>query len=123
MSNAVRLYPRRMLSLALVSALGTASPVLAAGPSQADLDASGQSADSWLMTNKSYDGHRYVNLGQINPGNVAQLKEVCTFDSGVAAPAQSTPVLYEGSCSFRRTDDGCPSTGRIARKSGATHGS
>ena len=100
MSNAVRLYPRRMLSLALVSALGTASPVLAAGPSQADLDASGQSADSWLMTNKSYDGHRYVNLGQINPGNVAQLKEVCTFDSGVAAPAQSTPVLYEGRIYF-----------------------
>jgi alcohol dehydrogenase (cytochrome c) len=49
---------------------------------------------------KSYDGHRYVNLGQINPGNVAQLKEVCTFDSGVAAPAQSTPVLYEGRIYF-----------------------
>jgi alcohol dehydrogenase (cytochrome c) len=48
------------------------------------------------MTNKSYDGHRFAMLDQIRPDNVAQLKEVCTFDSGVEAPAQSSPVLYEG---------------------------
>jgi alcohol dehydrogenase (cytochrome c) len=76
--------------------LAAATPGYAAGPTQKELDQSGQATDSWLMTNKSYDGHRYVNLRQINAGNAAALTEVCTFDSGVAAPAQSTPVLYDG---------------------------
>lgn len=67
-----------------------------AGPSQDDLDHAGMAIDSWLMTNKSYDGHRYVGLDQINVKNVAELKEVCTFDSGVTAPAQSAPLLYQG---------------------------
>lgn len=60
-----------------------------------ELDHAGMATDSWLMTNKSYDGHRYVGLNQINVQNVAELKEVCTFDGGVTAPAQS-PLLYLG---------------------------
>jgi alcohol dehydrogenase (cytochrome c) len=52
------------------------------------------------MTNKSYDGQRYVALDQINAGNVAGLKPVCSFDTGVQAPAQSSPLLYEGRIYF-----------------------
>lgn len=48
------------------------------------------------MTNKSYEGHRYVALDQINATNVAALKVVCTFRSEINAPAQATPLLYEG---------------------------
>lgn len=47
------------------------------------------------MTNKSYDGHRYVDLDQINVQNASELRETCTYDSGVEASAQSSPVLYE----------------------------
>ena len=72
----------------------------AVGPSQQELDQSGISPNNWLMTNKGYDGHRYVDLDQINPSNAAGLKEVCTFDSGIEAPAQSSPVLYEGRLYF-----------------------
>jgi alcohol dehydrogenase (cytochrome c) len=46
------------------------------------------------MTNKSYDGARYSTLTLINAGNVAGLKAVCTYNSGSADPAQSSPVLY-----------------------------
>lgn len=52
------------------------------------------------MTNKSYDGQRYVALDQINTKNVAGLKEVCTFDTGVQASAQSSPLLYDGRIYF-----------------------
>ena len=100
MSCAVLFYLRRLLPLLLISGSGGALPAFAAGPSQSELDAGGKAADSWLMTNKSYDGRRYVDLRQIEPGNVTQLKEVCTFDSGVAAPAQSAPLLYEGRIYF-----------------------
>lgn len=66
------------------------------GPTQSELDQGDQSTSTWMMTNKSYDGHRYVVLDQINRTNIAQLRPVCVFDSGVAAQAQSTPVLYGG---------------------------
>jgi hypothetical protein len=69
--------------------------VLALGPSQAELDQSEAATENWLMTNKSYDGHRYVALDQINTKNVGDLRETCALDSHVAAPAQSAPVLYE----------------------------
>lgn len=72
----------------------------AAGPTQSELDRSAASTTTWLMTNKSYDGHRYVELGQITPGNVAGLKEACVFDTGVQAPAQSSPLLYQGKFYF-----------------------
>src|SRR6516164_10423817 len=100
MSRAVRFYLHRVLPILFILASGGGLSAFAAGPSQSELDAGGKAADSWLMTNKSYDGHRYVDLHQIEPGNVAQLKEVCTFDSGVAAPAQSAPMLYEGRIYF-----------------------
>ncbi len=86
--------------LAVVFARGMTGPVQAAGPSQDELDRSAAMTDSWLMTNKSYDGHRYVALDQINTSNINQLKEACTYDSGVAGPTQSTPVLYEGRIYF-----------------------
>lgn len=70
------------------------------GPTQSELDQSAKSNDTWLMTNKSYDGQRYVSLDQINAKNVAGLKEICTFDSAVQAPAQSSPLLYEGRIYF-----------------------
>ncbi|HMA50839.1 MAG TPA: PQQ-binding-like beta-propeller repeat protein [Magnetospirillaceae bacterium] len=47
------------------------------------------------MTNKSYDGARYVTLDQITRKNVATLKPVCTYDSGLQVQAQSTPLLYK----------------------------
>jgi alcohol dehydrogenase (cytochrome c) len=89
--------PRAFCSTGLlVSLFALCTPCCAAGPSQDELDRAGAALDTWLMTNKSYDGHRYASAGEITPGNVATLKETCALDSGVEAPAQSTPVLYAG---------------------------
>jgi alcohol dehydrogenase (cytochrome c) len=86
-------------SHALIAAMiFVARPALAApsGPTQAELDQSAKATDNWLMTNKSYDGQRHVLLDQINTKNVGSLKEACTYDSGLAVQAQSTPLLYDG---------------------------
>jgi alcohol dehydrogenase (cytochrome c) len=83
-------------SIALCAS-GLAAPV---GPSQAELDKAAGATDSWMMTNKSYDGHRYVALDEITVKNVATLKPVCTYDSGLPAQAQSTPLLYAGKIYF-----------------------
>ena len=89
----------RITGLLLASGLSVLTPNnpgWAAGPSQSELDQAAAATDTWLMTNKSYDGHRYVALDRITAANVATLKQVCQIDSGVAAPAQSSPVLYGG---------------------------
>jgi glucose dehydrogenase len=89
-------------SLAFCVLLGATANAGAAtgGPTQSELDQANESTSTWLMTNKSYDGHRYVSLDQINRHNAAQLQEVCVFDSQVSAQAQSTPVLYAGRIYF-----------------------
>ncbi len=85
----------RFAVVLLSAALALPDTGWAAGPTQDDLDHAAAADDSWLMTNKSYDGLRYSTLDQINAKNVASLKEVCTYDSGSDAQAQSSPVLYE----------------------------
>ncbi len=92
----------RLSGCAAIFALIGAAPALGAtmGPSQAELDRSALAADSWLMTNKSYDGWRRSALNQVNAGNVANLKEACAYDSGLPAQAQSTPLLYGGRIYF-----------------------
>ena len=88
------------VAIAALCGFVSAAPAAGSGPSQDDLDHASQATDNWLMTNKSYDGQRCVALDQINAKNVAGLKEVCTIDTGVAAPAQSSPVLYKGHIYF-----------------------
>lgn len=97
-----RICIHRAYAVAAMALFASASAAVsaAAGPTQAELDESSNSTSGWLMTNKSYDGHRYVSLSQINAKNVANLREVCSFDTGVEAPAQSTPVLYAGRVYF-----------------------
>lgn len=97
--RAVRRYGLGFAFLVLAGCAEHLTPV-AMGPSQTELDRAAQSTSSWLMTNKSYDGQRYVSLDQINRRNVAQLKEVCTFDSKVEVQAQTSPVLYDGRMYF-----------------------
>jgi hypothetical protein len=41
------------------------------------LNAPAHGDDQWLTVNKDYSSQRYVDLDQINPENVKQLKEVC----------------------------------------------
>jgi alcohol dehydrogenase (cytochrome c) len=91
--------PRGFFAIAacLAVAPAAAAPL---GPSQQELDGSATATGNWLMTNKSYDGARHVALDQINAGNVGRLKDVCVYDTGLAAQAQSTPVLYDGRIYF-----------------------
>ncbi|MCW2283491.1 alcohol dehydrogenase (cytochrome c) [Rhodoblastus acidophilus] len=95
-----RFSPAAFGLLVGVYAFGALAQPAPSGPSQAELDLSAAATDSWLMTNKSYDGWRHVRLNQITPANVATLKPACVYDSGLVAQAQSTPLLYKGRIYF-----------------------
>jgi alcohol dehydrogenase (cytochrome c) len=49
---------------------GTAAP-------QSSADWTGPRTQDWITVNKDYSSQRYVDLDQITPANVSQLKEVC----------------------------------------------
>ncbi|WP_181392065.1 pyrroloquinoline quinone-dependent dehydrogenase [Deinococcus irradiatisoli] len=86
----------KITSLALLTALMCGSALAVQGPSQAELNNADMATDSWLMFNKGYMGQRYSPLNQINNSNVANLKRVCTFDTGDDGSFQATPQIYKG---------------------------
>ena len=83
-------------AVCLLAALSLGSALAIQGPTQDDLNNADQATDSWLMYNKGYMGQRYSALDQINTGNVANLKRVCTFDTGFDGSFQVTPQIYRG---------------------------
>ena len=61
-------------------------------PSQADLNKAASGAD-WLLPNRDYASHRYVDLNGITPANVAQLRPVCTYNSGETTRFAGNPLV------------------------------
>ncbi|MBO0237065.1 hypothetical protein, partial [Vibrio parahaemolyticus] len=57
-------------------------PVKITGPTQAELNNSEFSLDSWLMNNKGYMSQRFATAMNINRSNAKNLKRVCTLDLG-----------------------------------------
>jgi alcohol dehydrogenase (cytochrome c) len=51
-----------------------ATPLLVGGGGSAD---GARAADDWITMNKDYSGQRYVDLDQITPENIGDLKEIC----------------------------------------------
>lgn len=50
----------------------------------------------WRFYNNSADGQRFVNLKQINAGNVAQMQEICRVRVGGPGPFSSSILMVEG---------------------------
>ena len=64
------------------------------GPTQAELDAAGDSVE-WLLPNHDYAGQRFVDLKQITRDNVAQLRPVCIYQAGDVRGFQPNPLVYK----------------------------
>ncbi|MER3555953.1 MAG: pyrrolo-quinoline quinone [Meiothermus sp.] len=76
--------------------VGVVGVALAAGPTQQMLERADEDNANWLMYNKGYMSQRYSALDQINTGNVASLKKVCTYMLGENGSFQTGPVVYGG---------------------------
>jgi alcohol dehydrogenase (cytochrome c) len=92
------------LCAALSVALTLGSALAVTGPSQEELNNADNATDSWLMYNKGYKAQRYSSLDQINSGNVAQLKAVCTYETGNDGGFQVTPQMYKGVLFFTQAN-------------------
>ena len=86
-----------ILSAAILVAtgLGQYSAYAADGPTQAELNAAGESTE-WLLPNHDYAGQRFVDLKQITHQNAADLRPGCIFQAGDVTPFQTNPLVYQG---------------------------
>lgn len=66
------------------------------GPRQAELDAAQSNSRDWLYHNHDYAGSRYVDVDEIDRGNVHRLGATCAFQMGAPGPFQSGPIVYDG---------------------------
>jgi alcohol dehydrogenase (cytochrome c) len=81
------------LLIALVLAQRQACAAM--GPTQAELDAAGESVE-WLLPNHDYAGQRFVDLKQIKRDNAAQLRPICIYQAGDVRGFQPNPLVYKG---------------------------
>jgi alcohol dehydrogenase (cytochrome c) len=66
------------------------------GPTQEELSRAAWDTKDWLYAAKDYSGQRFVDLSQINNGNVANLRAVCMYRANTAGPTQSSLLVYDG---------------------------
>src|ERR1051326_2037091 len=55
-----------------------------------------QSSTNWTTYSGDYSGQRHSPLAQITPANVAQLRPVWTFQTGVLGKWEATPLIVDG---------------------------
>jgi alcohol dehydrogenase (cytochrome c) len=72
------------------------STFLERGPAFEISVAAGDPADDWLTYNRSFEGTRGSPLAEIDTGNVARLRQLCSFDLGQRVPFQTGPVVVGG---------------------------
>ncbi len=61
-----------------------------------DLLTSQANNSNWLMYGRSYNGHRYSGLKQINKQNVSRLQPAWSFQTGVLDGFECTPLVIDG---------------------------
>jgi alcohol dehydrogenase (cytochrome c) len=79
----------------LVAGLAQHESLADSGPTQAELNAAGQSTE-WLLPNRDYAGQRSVDLTQITHQNATELRPVCIYQAGDVRPFQTNPLVYKG---------------------------
>ncbi len=85
------------VTLGVIVSLAIALPVAAqSGPTQAELDAAGQQGANWLYATHDYTGQRFVDLNEITPANVKNLRPVAIFQASELGPVQTNPLVYDG---------------------------
>ncbi|WP_228535643.1 pyrroloquinoline quinone-dependent dehydrogenase [Noviherbaspirillum malthae] len=73
------------------SVVRTLAPV-----TQQMLDAAAKDETNWLHSNGSYDQTRFYPARQIHKGNVAGLKPVFAFHTGVVESMETAPIVVDG---------------------------
>jgi alcohol dehydrogenase (cytochrome c) len=90
-------------ALGLGVTVGTACA--ASTPSISDYTQTGTMNDAWILPAKNYDNTRYVELSQITPADVKNLKPVWSYKLSDDGPTEATPVIWHGTAYITSAHD------------------
>ena len=91
----VRIVLPTTVFFSVISPTGFAQSLTAYTP-VTDARLRNQDTDSWLLYRGSYDSHGYSALDQINTSNVANLRPVWSFSTGLREGHQAPPIVNNG---------------------------
>lgn len=77
----------------------------ASTPSIKDFSTTQSDNSNWILPAKNYNNTRYVDLSQITPANVGQLKPVWTFQISDNGPMEASPVIWNGTAYITSAHD------------------
>ncbi|MBW4034955.1 MAG: PQQ-binding-like beta-propeller repeat protein, partial [Proteobacteria bacterium] len=60
---------------------------------------------NWILPAKNYNNDRYVDLSDITPANVAQLKPAWTFKIDDNGPIEAAPIIWHGTAYISSAHD------------------
>ena len=66
------------------------------GPTQAELNVAAGQGANWLHATHDYSGQRFVDLNQITPTNVRNLRVAAICQTSEYGPVQTNPLVYNG---------------------------
>ena len=75
------------------TAVAAATPSASTGRASIAADATAPEDGQWIRPAKDYASSRYSGLGDINTSNVAQLRPVVTFSTGVLRGQEAAPIV------------------------------
>ena len=88
-----------------IAGIAHAGAVSNTTPTPKDYTSTASSNSTWILGAKNYDNNRYVDIGQITPANVAQLKPVWTFHISDNGPIEAAPVVWDGTAYITSAHD------------------
>jgi len=91
----IRIVLPTAVCFSVISPTGSAQSLPAYTP-VTDARLRNQDNDSWLLYRGSYDSHGYSALDQINTSNVANLRPVWSFSTGLREGHQAPPIVNNG---------------------------
>ena len=91
----IRIVLPTAVCFSVISTTGSAQSLPAYTP-VTDARLRNQDNDSWLLYRGSYDSHGYSALDQINTSNVANLRPVWSFSTGLREGHQAPPIVNNG---------------------------
>ncbi len=91
----IRIVLPTAICFSVISTTGSAQSLPAYTP-VTDARLRNQDNDSWLLYRGSYDSHGYSALDQINTSNVANLRPVWSFSTGLREGHQAPPIVNNG---------------------------
>lgn len=74
-------------------------------PAIGDFSQTKEDHSNWILSAKNYNNDRYVDLTDIDPANVAQLKPVWTYKISDNGPIEAAPLIWHGTAYITSAHD------------------